>query len=94
MEMDVVPALPQVVAARSLVRIDQPMMRWILAIVAWLVTVAVLAPAIFFAVILLAGPHSSMLPSVLQSVVVITGWIVFLAGPVWVARIVWSRFAR
>ena len=94
MEVDIVPALPQVVAARSLVRFNQPMTRWLLAILAWLLAVAVLGPVIFFVVILLAGPHSSMLSSVLQPVVLVIGWGVFLAGPVWAARVVWSRAAR
>lgn len=65
------------------------MMRWVLVILAWLGAVAVLGPVIFFVVILLAGPHSSMLPSAIQSLVLITGWVVFLAGPVLVARSVW-----
>ena len=36
------------------------MMRWVLAILAWLVATAVLGPVSFFVVILLAGPHSSI----------------------------------
>lgn len=67
------------------------MIRWVLVIVAWLVSAAVLGPVIFFVVILLAGPHSSMLPSVIQPAVLVIGWVVFLAGPVFIARSVWRR---
>lgn len=66
-------------------------MRWFVAILAWLLSVAVLGPVMFFVAIVLAGPHSSMLPSFLQSVVLLFGWAVFLAAPVWVARGVWRR---
>ena len=69
------------------------MMRWVLVILAWLVAVAVLGPVLLFVVIVLAGPHSSMLPSVIQPAVLVIGWVVFLAGPVFVARSVWRRTA-
>jgi hypothetical protein len=67
------------------------MMHWALAIVAWLVAVAVLAPAMFFVAIVMAGPHSSMLPSVMQPVVLVVAWVVVLAGPLVVAHRVWRR---
>jgi hypothetical protein len=69
------------------------MMRWVLVILAWLVAVAVLGPVIFFVAIVIAGPHSSMLPSAIQPAVLVIGWLVFLAGPVFVARSVWRRTA-
>ena len=67
------------------------MMRWVLVILAWLVAAAVLGPVIFFVVIFLAGPHSSILPSAIQPLVLITGLVVFFAVPVLVARSVWRR---
>ena len=66
-------------------------MRWVLAMLAWLVATAVLGPVSFFVVILVAGPHSSMLPSTIQPLVLITGLVVFFAVPVLVARSVWRR---
>jgi len=66
-------------------------MRLILTGLAWLIAVAVLAPICFFGAIILAGPHSSMLPSVIQPAVLLFFWIVFLAGPVLFARWVWRR---
>ena len=68
-------------------------MRWVLVILAWLVAVAVLGPVILWVVIVLAGPHSSMLPSAIQPAVLVIGWVVFFAGPVFVARSVWRRTA-
>jgi hypothetical protein len=67
------------------------MMRVLLTGIAWLVSTAILAPVCFYAVILLAGPHSSMLPSMIQPAVLLLGWIVFLVAPVFVARAVWRR---
>lgn len=66
-------------------------MRWLLAILAWLGAVAVMGPVIFFVVIVLAGPHSSMLPSAIQPAVLVIGWVVFLVCPVFVARFAWRR---
>jgi hypothetical protein len=69
-------------------------MRWLLGLLAWLASLAVLAPICFFAVILLAGPHSSMLPGWLQSFVLLLGWLVVVVVPVWIARAVWRRTKR
>ena len=67
------------------------LVRRLLAMLAWLLAVAILGPLIFFVAIVLAGPHSSMLPSAIQRLVIISGWVVFLTGPVFVARWVWRR---
>ena len=66
-------------------------MRALLTLLAWLVATAILAPVCFFAVIVLAGPHSSMLPSMIQPAVMLLGWIAFLVAPIFVARAVWRR---
>jgi molybdate transport system substrate-binding protein len=68
-------------------------MRLILTALAWLVSAAVLAPVCLFAAIILAGPHSSVLPSIIQPGVLVLCWIAFVAGPVVVARSVWRRLA-
>ena len=67
------------------------MKRIVLTAIAWLVTAAVLAPLCFFSVILLAGPHSSMLPSLIQPAVLALGWLIFLVGPLLAARAAWRR---
>ena len=66
-------------------------MRALLTLIAWVVATAILAPVCFFAVIVLAGPHSSMLPSVVQPGVLLLGWLVFLIVPILIARRVWRR---
>jgi len=67
-------------------------MRVLLTVIAWLVSTAILAPICFFAAMLLAGPHSSMLPSIIQPAVVAIGWLVLLGVPIWAAATVWRRW--
>ena len=62
--------------------------------IAWTATTVVLAPVCFFVGLILAGPHSSMLPSVLQTPVLVLAWLVLLVVPLWVARRVWLRTGR
>ena len=69
-------------------------MRWLIVCAVWGLSAAVLAPICFFAVILLAGPHSSMLPGFIQPLIVLIGWAVLLVTPVWIARFVWRRMDR
>jgi hypothetical protein len=69
-------------------------MRWLLTVLAWTVSFAVLAPACFIGVMVLAGPHSSVLPAFLQPVVLVVGWVVILAAPMLIARTVWCRSGR
>ena len=69
-------------------------MRWLLALLAWLGSLVLLAPLCFFAAIVLAGPHSSILPSFLQPLVLVLGWAGVLVVPVVVARAVWRRVGR
>ena len=52
-------------------------MRWLLTLLVWVITVAVLAPVCFIVTMVLAGPHSSILPSWLQPLVLALGWIAF-----------------
>ena len=70
------------------------MKRWAIAAIVWLVAAAVLTPVCFFVVLILAGPHSSMLPSAIQPAVLVAGWIVVLVGPVLLARGAWRRASR
>ena len=46
-----------------------------------------------FAVMVLAGPHSSLLPQPLQIVALVLGWCAVLAVPILVARKVWLRWS-
>jgi hypothetical protein len=67
---------------------------WLIAVVVWVVSAAILAPVCFFATMLLAGPHSSILPGFLQPVVLLLGWIAFLVAPIRIARAAWRRAGR
>jgi hypothetical protein len=70
-------------------------MHWLLAFLAWLVSTTILGPVVMFSVLVLAGPHSSLLPSRTQPAVLLLGWLTFLVMPLWVARRVWlTRRAR
>jgi hypothetical protein len=66
-------------------------MRWTFTVLAWIIATAVIVPIGFVLAIVLAGPHSSLLPSVLQPVVAVLCWALVLVGPVLVARAVWHR---
>ena len=59
--------------------------------IVWAVTAAVLAPICFFGTILLAGPHSDILPSMLHPAVVLLALALFLVAPLAAARAVWKR---
>jgi hypothetical protein len=69
-------------------------MRWAIAFIVWTIAAALLAPVCFFVVMVLAGPHSSMLPSAIQPAVLVAGWIVFLVSPILLARVAWRRASR
>ena len=62
------------------------MKRWLLALITWVVSTVVLAPVLFFVVLVLAGPHSSMLPSAIQPAVLFVGWATLLVAPIWIAN--------
>jgi hypothetical protein len=68
-------------------------MRVLLTAAAYLGGVAVLAPVLFLLVWILAGPHSSLLPSSLQPAVVLLGWAALAFLPMLMARAVWKRTA-
>ena len=71
-----------------------PLARGLLAFIAWTAATLVLAPVCLFVALVLAGPHSSMLPSLLQPPVLVLVWLVVLVAPLWLARRVWRRTGR
>jgi hypothetical protein len=68
--------------------------KWFVAVAVWLLATAILAPVSFFATIILAGPHSSILPGFLQPVVALLAVAVLLVTPLWLARAAWRRIGR
>lgn len=69
-------------------------MKYIATAVVYIVTLAVVAVLSFFTVLVLAGPHAEILPSWLEPVVFVIGWLAVLVLPVLVARLVWRRYGR
>ena len=69
-------------------------MRIVLTVLTYVASLAAVAAVAFFVVILLAGPHSDLLPRGLQAVVILLGWVSVLALPVLAARGVWRWLAR
>ncbi len=64
------------------------------AVIAGLMTLPLVAALSFAVVIVLAGPHSGLLPEWIEVLVLALGWMATLAVPVWVGRRVWVRFSR
>lgn len=69
-------------------------MKVVATAVAYMVSLAIVAALSFFAVLILAGPHTGLLPSWLEPAVLGIGWLAVLVLPVLVARVVWRRIGR
>jgi len=69
-------------------------MRFLFAFLAYIASLAVVAPVAFFGVLFLAGPHGGLLPQALQVVVLPLAWLAILVVPALAARAVWIRSAR
>ena len=72
----------------------RPVARVLIAFIAWSAAFAVLSPIVFFGTVLLAGPHSSMLPSAVQPAVWLLGWAAVLLLPVLAVRMAWRRTSK
>jgi hypothetical protein len=66
-------------------------MKGFLTAVASLLSLIVTAGVALACVLVLAGPHSDILPSWLQSVVFILGWAAVIGVPIAVGRFTWRR---
>jgi hypothetical protein len=67
------------------------MRRWLLTSLTWLLATVVLLPICFFTALVLAGPHSGMLPQILEAPVIVMCWLALLVVPVLASRTVWRR---
>lgn len=65
--------------------------RMLLTVLSFAVALVVVAALAFVVVLVLAGPHASVLPRWLEPIVIAAGWIAVLALPLLVARKVWRR---
>ncbi len=66
-------------------------MRFLVTGLVYAASLAGVAVVAFFVVMLLAGPHSGVLPRGVQAVVLMLGWFAVLVLPVLAARAVWRR---
>jgi hypothetical protein len=66
-------------------------MRFVWTLIIFLLALAITAPVLFFGVLIVAGPHSGLLPHFLEVIVLILGWITLIAFPAWIAQKVWRR---
>ncbi|ANX03139.1 hypothetical protein [Immundisolibacter cernigliae] len=65
-----------------------------LAGVAYLAALAVVGALALLVVMVLAGPHSDLLPGAAQGGVLIVGWLVVVVIPAMAARQVWRRAGK
>ncbi|MDX2151581.1 MAG: hypothetical protein SFV54_12660 [Bryobacteraceae bacterium] len=68
-------------------------MRVLLTVATLLVSLAAVALVAFFAVLILAGPHSSMLPNWMGGPMLALAWLAVIVLPVLAARRVWIALA-
>lgn len=69
-------------------------MRFLVTLLAFVVSLVPTAVVAFFAVIFLAGPHGGALPASLHTATLLLAWLCVLAIPLLVARWVWRRQSR
>jgi hypothetical protein len=58
---------------------------------AYLAGLALVAGTTFVLALLVAGPHAGLLPGWAEPVVLVACWLIVIAVPVYVARVVWRR---
>ncbi len=63
-------------------------------VIAFLVTLFIVAALAVVCVMLLAGPHSGIMPPALEPVVLALGWLAVLGLPAFVAYRVWRKLGR
>lgn len=61
-------------------------MKWLVAFGVYIVGVALTGLTSLFVVLMLAGPHSDLLPHSLEVVVIMLGWMFVLVAPALAAR--------
>lgn len=66
----------------------------LIVVLAYLAALAVIVPIAGFAVLVLAGPHAGILPSVLEPVAALLGLAAVVLLPALIARSVWRRLRR
>lgn len=65
--------------------------RILLTCVAYLISLLLVSAISFLVVIIIAGPHSGILPAWLEKVVLFSGWVAVIVIPIMAAFKVWSK---
>jgi hypothetical protein len=68
-------------------------MRVLWTIVAYVLSLCIVAPVVFLIVLFLAGHHAGLLPEFFEAIILVAGWLSVLLLPIWVARKVSRRNA-
>jgi hypothetical protein len=63
-------------------------------LLAYLLSLVLVAAVALVVVLFVAGPHSGLLPQWAEAIVLALGWIAVLVLPVFPARAVWRRMSR
>ena len=66
-------------------------MRVLWTIVAYVLSLCIVAPVVFLIVLFVAGPHAGLLPEFFEAIILLAGWLSILLLPIWVARKIWRR---
>lgn len=69
-------------------------MRILLTALAVVISAVITAIVMFFAVLVLAGPHGGALPRSLHTATLALGWLIVFAVPVFVGRWTWHHGPR
>ena len=69
-------------------------MRYLLALLAYLISLVVVAALAFIIVILFAGPHAGLLPQWAEMLALSAGWLAVAVVPIWISVRVYQRLLR
>lgn len=72
----------------------KPPLRILLTVLVFALALAICAPLIFLAAMLLAGPHAGLLPQPLEVTVLLCGWLALILLPTLAARALWRQLGR
>lgn len=69
-------------------------MRYLLALLTYLVSLVVVAALALVIVLVLAGPHAGLLPQWAEVLLLAAGWLAVLLMPIWITVWIHRRLSR
>ena len=69
-------------------------MRYLLALLTYLVSLVVVAALALVIVLVLAGPHAGLLPQWAEVLLLVAGWLAVLLMPIWITVWIYRRMRR